>query len=222
MDAIRVLLVDDHALFRRGIASVLESHEGIEIIAEAVNGYEAIEKTRELLPQVILMDLMMPGLDGLEAIQAIHVEYPHINILALTVSENRADLLSAMKFGAKGYVLKNVEPEQLIQAVLHISLGGVIISPQMAEGLLNEFRVPPTGGASETQSVSETNISPREKEILQLLATGASNKQIADTLSISENTVKTHMQNIMEKLQLQNRSQAAAYAIKKGLIKEKK
>jgi len=222
MDAIRVLLVDDHSLFRRGIASVLENHEGIKIIGEAINGYEAIEKTRELSPQVILMDLMMPGLSGLEAIQAIHVESPNINILALTVSENRADLLSAMKFGAKGYVLKNAEPEELVQAVLVISRGGVIISPQMAEGLLGEFRVPAAGGASESSEATETNLSPREKEILQLLATGASNKQIADNLSISENTVKTHMQNIMEKLQLQNRSQAAAYAIKKGLIKEKK
>ncbi len=222
MDSIRVLLVDDHALFRRGIASVLENHGGIELVGEAVNGYQAIEKMRELNPQVILMDLMMPGLSGLEAIEAIHVEAPEINILALTVSENKADLLSAMKFGAKGYVLKDVEPDDLIQAVLHISRGGVIISPQMAEGLLDEFKSPAAVTAGESSGASEGNLSPREKEILQLLATGASNKQIAETLSISENTVKTHMQNIMEKLQLQNRSQATAYAINKGLIKEKK
>ncbi len=222
MDCIRVLLVDDHALFRRGIASVLEKHGGIELVGEAVNGYQAIEKMRELHPQVILMDLMMPGLSGLEAIEAIHVEAPEINILALTVSENKADLFSAIKYGAKGYVLKDVEPEDLIQAVLHISRGGVIISPQMAEGLLDEFKGPAADTAGESSAVSEGNLSPREKEILQLLATGASNKHIAETLSISENTVKTHMQNIMEKLQLQNRSQATAYAIKKGLIQEKK
>src|SRR4030067_2031819 len=124
MDSVKVLVVDDHTLFRRGIAAVLAHQEGIEVVGEASDGLEAIEKTREIAPDVILMDLNMPRCSGLEAIQALQTEMPQVNILVLTVSEMEADLFAAMKFGARGYLLKNIEPEELIHAIFHIAQGG--------------------------------------------------------------------------------------------------
>ncbi len=222
MDSIRVLVVDDHTLFRRGIVAVLANQESLEVVGEASDGLEAIEKTREIVPDVILMDLNMPRCSGLEAIQALQVELPEINVLVLTVSEMEADLFAAMKFGARGYLLKNTEPEELLHAISHIAQGGVIVSPLMATKLLAEFKDLTTG--VERESVTEANnadLSPREEEVLQLVAQGATNRQIGNSLFISENTVKTHLRNIMEKLHLANRSQAAAYAVKRGLVPDK-
>ncbi|MFC1992307.1 response regulator [Chloroflexota bacterium] len=221
MDRIKVLVVDDHALFRRGITAALADQDSLEVIGEAQDGLEAIKKAKELAPDVILMDLMMPNCTGLEATQALQTETPQINILVLTVSESEADLFAAIKFGARGYILKNTEPEELIHAIIHIAQGGVIVSPLMAIKLLDEFR--DAGGQVDRETVQETDTSltPREGEVLQLLAQGAPNKQIADSLFISENTVKTHLRNIMEKLHLANRSQAAAYAVKRGLVQHK-
>ena len=218
MDMIKVLVVDDHALFRRGITAVLANQENLEVVGEAKDGLEAIEKAEETAPDVILMDLNMPHCSGLEATQALQAKMPQVNIFVLTVSDNEADLFAAMKFGAKGYILKNTEPEELIQAIFHIAQGGVIISPLMAAKLLTEFKY--LGAQVEREPAQETNadLSPREGEVLKLVAQGATNKEIADSLFISENTVKTHLRNIMEKLHLVNRSQAAAYAVKKGLV----
>ena len=218
MDSIRVLVVDDHALFRRGIVAVLATEESLEVVGEASDGLEAIEKARETVPDVILMDLNMPRCSGLEAIQALQTEMPQVNILVLTVSDNEADLFAAMKFGANGYILKNTEPEELIHAIFHIAQGGVIVSPLMATKLLTEFKDLSAGVERESIQGTEADLSPREGEVLQLVAQGASNKKIADSLFISENTVKTHLRNIMEKLHLVNRSQAAAYAVKRGLV----
>ncbi len=222
MDIVKVLVVDDHTLFRRGIAAVLANQENLEVAGEALDGLEAIEKAKEIAPDVILMDLNMPRCSGLEAIQAIQTEMPQINILVLTVSENEADLFAAMKFGARGYVLKNTEPDELIHAILHIAQGGVIVSPLMATKLLTEFKDLTAGVEKESIQEADSDLSPREGEVLQLVAQGASNKKIADSLFISENTVKTHLRNIMEKLHLANRSQAAAYAVKRGLTSDKK
>ncbi len=222
MDIVKVLVVDDHTLFRRGIAAVLANQENLEVAGEALDGLEAIEKAKEIAPDVILMDLNMPRCSGLEAIQAIQTEMPQINILVLTVSENEADLFAAMKFGARGYVLKNTEPDELIHAILHIAQGGVIVSPLMATKLLTEFKDLTAGVEKESIQEADSDLSPREGEVLQLVAQGASNKKIADSLFISENTVKTHLRNIMEKLHLANRSQAAAYAVIRGLTSEKK
>jgi DNA-binding NarL/FixJ family response regulator len=218
MEAVRVLVVDDHALFRRGIVTVLANQENISVVGEAVNGLEAIAKVEELAPDVILMDLNMPQCSGLEATQALQAKAPHVNILVLTVSDNEADLFAAIKFGATGYILKNTEPEELIQAIYHIAQGGVIISPVMAIKLLAEFRDSGSGAKAEKTAGEKDNMSPREDEVLQLVAQGATNKEIADSLFISENTVKTHLRNIMDKLHLANRSQAAAYAVKRGLV----
>ncbi len=218
MDSIKVLVVDDHTLFRRGIAAVLANQEGLEVVGEAADGLEAIEKTKEIAPDVILMDLNMPRCSGLDAIQALQAEMPQVNVLVLTVSEMEADLFAAVKFGARGYLLKKAEPEELVHAILHIARGGVIVSPLMATKLLTEFRELAAG--VERKPVEEVNadLSPREGEVLQLVAQGATNKEIADSLFISENTVKSHLKSIMEKLHLANRSQAAAYAVKRGLV----
>jgi len=221
MDTVRVLVVDDHTLFRRGIAAVLANQESLEVVGEALDGLEAIEKTKEIAPDVVLMDLNMPRCSGLEAIQALQIEMPEVNVLVLTVSDKEADLFAAVKFGARGYILKNTEPEELIHAILHIAQGGVIVSPLMATKLLTEFKDLSAGVERESIQGIDADLSPREGEVLQLVAQGASNKKIADSLFISENTVKTHLRNIMEKLHLVNRSQAAAYAVEKGLAQYK-
>ena len=221
MDSVKVLVVDDHALFRRGITSVLESEKSLKVVGEALDGLEAIEKAKEIVPDVILMDLNMPRCSGLEAIQALQTEMPQVNVLVLTVSDKEADLFAAVKFGARGYILKNTEPEELIHAILHIAQGGVIVSPLMATKLLTEFKDRTAGVEREPARGTDADLSPREGEVLQLVAQGTSNKKIADALFISENTVKTHLRNIMEKLHLANRSQAAAYAINRGLVQYK-
>ena len=222
MDIVKVLVVDDHTLFRRGIAAVLANQENLEVAGEALDGLEAIEKAKEIVPDVILMDLNMPRCSGLEAIQALQTEMPQVNILVLTVSENEADLFAAMKFGARGYVLKNTEPDELIHAILHIAQGGVIVSPLMATKLLTEFKDLTAGVEKESIQEADSDLSPREGEVLQLVAKGATNKEIADALFISENTVKTHLKSILETLHLANRSQAAAYAVKRGLASGEK
>ncbi len=218
MDTVKVLVVDDHTLFRRGIAAVLANQENLEVVGEALDGLEAIEKTKEIVPDVVLMDLNMPRCSGLEAIQALQTAVPRVNVLVLTVSDKEADLFAAMKFGARGYILKNTEPDELIHAIFHIAQGGVIVSPLMATKLLTEFKDLSAGVERESVPRTDADLSPREGEVLQLVAQGAPNKKIAESLFISENTVKTHLRNIMEKLHLVNRSQAAAYAVKRGLV----
>jgi len=222
MKPVKVLVVDDHALFRRGITAVLATNKNLEVVGEASDGLEAIKKAEAIVPDIIVMDLNMPRCSGLETTQALQAKMPQVNILVLTVSENEADLFAAVKFGAKGYILKNTEPEELIQAILHIAQGGVIVSPIMATKLLTEFQGLEAEGKREAIQKTESNLSPREGEVLQLIAQGATNKQIAESLFISENTVKTHLRNIMEKLHLANRSQAAAFAVERGLVKYKK
>lgn len=218
MERIKVLVVDDHTLVRRGISAVLGGSENLRVVGEAADGLDGIEKAKDLAPDVIVMDLNMPRCSGLEAIQALQIEMPRARILVLTISEMESDLFAAMKFGATGYLLKQVEPDELIHAIMHIAQGGVIVSPKMAAALMGEFNKPAGTGVPPAGPI-EGELSPREEEVLQLVAKGATNKEIADRLFISENTVKTHMQSIMEKLHLANRSQAAAYATKKGLVR---
>ncbi|MBI4186348.1 MAG: response regulator transcription factor [Chloroflexi bacterium] len=216
MEPVKVLVVDDHPLFRRGIAAVLASQEGVKIVGEASDGAEAVKKAVELAPDVVLMDLNMPRFTGLEATQVLQTKMPQLNILVLTISENEADLFAAMKFGAKGYLLKDTQPEELLHGIFHIAQGGVIVSPVMATKLLAEFKEL-EANVKQAVAPAEAVLSPREGEVLQLVAQGATNKDIAFALFISENTVKTHLRNIMDKLHLANRSEAAAYAVKKGL-----
>jgi len=221
MEPVKVMVVDDHTLFRRGIAAVLAGEENLEVVGEASGGLEAIEKAKQIVPDVILMDLNMPECSGLEATQALQTEMPQVNILVLTVSDKESDLFAAIKFGARGYILKNTEPDELIHAIFHIAQGGVIVSPLMATKLLTEFKGLRAGVEKKPAEEAGAGLSPREGEVLQLLAQGATNKEIGNSLFISENTVKTHLRNIMEKLHMANRSQAAAYAVQKGLVRYK-
>lgn len=209
MDPIRVLLVDDHQLFRRGVASLLSGREDIEVVGEANNGAEAVERARELMPDVILMDIKMPRLDGIAATKQLKTEIPYVRIMMLTVSETDEDLFEAIKAGASGYLLKNVDPEYLIASVQQVQRGEVPIAPTMAAKILRELTAP-----AETTVQALTG---RERQVLELLAGGLANKEIAFQLKISENTVKNHLRNILEKLHLQNRVQAALYAVRMGL-----
>ena len=209
MDAIRVLIVDDHQLFRRGVSSLLAGREDIEVVGEANNGAEAVERARELMPDVVLMDIKMPELDGIAATKQLKAEMPYVRIMMLTVSETDEDLFEAIKAGASGYLLKNVDPDHLVASVLQVQRGEVPIAPTMAAKILRELTTP-----SEAPIQSLTS---RERQVLELLASGMANKEIAFTLRISENTVKNHLRNILEKLHLQNRVQAALYAVRMGL-----
>ena len=168
---------------------------------------------RTLLPQVVIMDLHMPGMGGLTATSILQGELPSIRVLIFTASETEADLSTAMRYGAFGYILKDAAADDLVQAVHHVAQGGVIISPTLGGKLLRELTVAP-----EPEVAREGLLSPRESEVLHEIARGATNKEIAAALVISENTVKTHMRNIMDKLHLANRSQAAAYAARVGLL----
>lgn len=221
MENIKVLIVDDHTLFRRGIADVIAGSSDITVVGEASDGLEGIEKARQFKPDVVLMDLNMPRCSGLEATQALQAEMPGINVLVLTVSEMEEDLFKAVKYGAKGYLLKKAEPDDLIQAIHYVARGESIVSPLMATKLLTEFQGLTSGVPKKPAEEVHPELSPRESEVLQLVAKGSKNREIGDALFISENTVKTHLQNIMEKLHLANRSQAAAYAIQKGLVSNK-
>jgi len=216
MEPIKLLLVDDHALFRKGVASALASHTDIEVVGEASNGEEALNKARDLMPDVILMDISMPGCDGLEATRRIKAEIPYVKIIILTVAEQDESLFEAIKSGAHGYLLKTIEPRHLLEALRGVFKGEAPISRVTASKILKEFaRRSQRSAPQEAPPVGK--LSPRESEILELLTKGATNKEIAATLCISIHTVKNHLQNIMDKLHIQNRAQAVAYAFEAGL-----
>ncbi len=215
VDKITVLLVDDHAWVRGSVAQALSLSDAIEVIGQANNGEEGVQKAQELSPDVVVMDLEMPVLGGVEATRQIRAAAPSTQVLVLTVSESENDLFAAMAAGAKGYLLKNAGSDDLHTAVMHISQGGVLVSPIMATTMLSQFTEVENKAAK-----TETGLSAREEEVLQSVAQGASNKEVAATLFITENTVKTHLRNIMEKLHVVNRSQATAFAVRAGLYRE--
>ena len=213
----RVLLVDDHPLVRDGIASLLRAR-GLEVVGEASDGLEALYKARLLRPDVILMDIRMPGLNGLEATRLIKTELPEIKIVMLTVSDEDQDLFEAIKSGAEGYLLKSMHADEFFTLLESIERGEIPIPPSMASRILNEFvrhgrRSSPPDNASDRESLTE-----RETEVLQLVVQGFSNREIANTLTISENTVKFHLKNILAKLHARNRAEAVAYALQTGLV----
>ena len=216
MEPLRVLLVDDHVLFRQGLASLIDPLEDMEVVGEASDGREALERARELMPDLILMDIHMPGWDGLKATQLIKEEMPYVKIVMLTISDDDGDIFEAIKSGAQGYLLKNLKPEDLFEMLRGVYRGGASISGLTAAKILDEF----ARLAQETSPVpsSGESLTPREREVLQLVAQGATNKEIASQLFIAENTVKNHLRNILAKLHLGNRVQAAAYALREGLI----
>ncbi len=213
---LRILLVDDHVLFRRGIAALLATRQNLQVVGEAVDGLEAIVAARELIPDLILMDIHMPKCDGLEATRRITKELPHVKIVMLTVSDDDQNLFEAIKSGAHGYLLKDLEPYQLFDLLDSISRGETPLSGAMATKIYNEFTQPIQGSTKKQETGEE--LTNREIEILQLIVEGMTNKEIASTLVISENTVKIHLRNILLKLHLKNRIQAAVHAVRQGIV----
>jgi len=212
---VRVLLADDHALFRAGLASLLRAW-GMDVVGQAADGGEAIELARRLEPELVLMDVGMTPCNGLEATRAITTELPHIKVVIVTVSEDDQDLFEAIKSGASGYLLKGMSEEELGAALTRISAGEPALSPELARKILDEF----ARGAHERAGKPagpEEELTGREREVLRLVAVGATNREIASKLFISENTVGFHMKNILRKLHVKNRAHAAAFAIRAGL-----
>ena len=215
---IKILVVDDHALFRKGLVSLLEDLPEFKVVGEASNGCEAIEAAKTLEPDLIFMDINMPECDGLEATKKIKEILPSIKIVMLTASEEDQYLFEAMKIGAQGYLLKDLELKQFLELLQTISKGEAILSSTMATKIFKEFNK--NENESKTADSSVDELTDRETTILKYVAEGFLNKEIADQLGISENTVKIHLRNILEKLHLKNRIQAAVYAVRQGIVDE--
>ena len=213
---IKVLLVDDHTVVLKGLAFFLSTQEDLELVGEANNGKEALVKVGETTPDVILMDLYMPEMDGVEATAYIKKEYPNVKVIVLTSFSDQAHVLPALRAGASGYILKDVEPDQLVEAIRSAYKGNIQLHPDIANALLSQTL--PVEEKEEESSIQVDVLTARENEVLQLLAKGMSNKEIASVLVITEKTVKAHVSSILSKLHLSDRTQAALYAVKNGIV----
>ena len=211
-DPIRVFIVDDHPIVRRGIKELLETEPGIEVLGEATNGQEAISGIAAAQPDLILMDLVMPEMDGIEATRQIKARWPEVRVLVLTSFASDEKVFPAIKAGALGYLIKDTGPNELVRAIRQVHAGQVILHPLIAQKLLTEVSTP-----SEAPPTPEP-ITEREMDVLKLIARGLSNQEIAETLVISVATVYTHVSNILGKLHLASRTQAALYALRAGLV----
>jgi two-component system nitrate/nitrite response regulator NarL len=218
MKPIRVLIVDDHTLFRSGIKMLLQRQKDFEVVGEAGDGLEGAKRAKLLRPDVVLLDLHMPGISGREAVRIITEEVPETRVVMLTVSEDAEDLVDCLRAGATGYLLKNIETDYLTNAIQSAARGESVMSPQMTGKLVREFRTQPKAGVSSPSGEEHEKLSPREKEIITHLARGASNKEVARVLGVAESTVKIHVQSILKKLNLTSRVQAAVYAVEHGLV----
>lgn len=210
-DLIRVMVVDDHTVVRKGLCSLLTAKYGLEVVGEAADGIEAVDQARDLRPDVILMDLIMPRKTGLEAIIEIKKENPRARILVLTSFSEDAQIAAAIKAGAMGYVLKDASPDELIHTIRGVHMGKLSIPAEMMQIVLAESTDKADKGSLDVE------LTAREIDVLRHLAAGQSNQEIADALGVSTTTVRTHVSNILRKLELENRTQAALYAIEHGL-----
>ena len=210
-EPVRVLIVDDHAVVRQGLITFLELQDEIEVVGEASNGKEALAKVKELKPDVVLMDLVMPVMDGLTAIKEVKQLRPETEVIALTSFADDEKVFTALRSGATGYLLKDVQPTDLVKAVLAAERGEVQLHPEVAKRLMHEVITP----AKTSDDLEE--LTDREREVLGLLGRGMSNKEIAREISVSEKTVKAHVSSILNKLNLPGRTHAALYAVKRGL-----
>jgi NarL family two-component system response regulator LiaR len=208
---IRILIVDDHAIVREGQHALIDTEPGMEVVGEATDGFEAVEMADTLQPDVILLDLLMPHKDGIEASEEIKAENPEARILVLTSFTEDEKVYAAIKAGAMGYLLKDSSPHEILSAIRQVYRGETSMNPSIAKKLMHELQ------RSSNLSPTEDPLTPREVEILKLVAQGLSNQQIAEKLVISERTVRTHVTNILGKLHLANRTQAALYALREGL-----
>ena len=215
MGSTRILLVDDHLLFRKGLARLLDAQPDFEVVGEAADGLEAVEQTRLLRPELVLMDLRMPNCDGLEATRRIKSQIPGVKVVILTVSDDEQDLTAAVRSGADGYLLKDLLPETLFRQLRGLMAGEAPISRGMTGKL---FRQLAHQGQPVVRPEAASVLSPRECEVLALLVQGRSNQEIGENLGIARNTVKNHLRSILSKLGVRNRAQAAAYAVSQGLV----
>ena len=213
MRPIKVLIADDHTLFRQGLQRLLTESDDLVVVGEAVNGEEAVALARQLEPDVALMDVTMPGIGGVEAARRMRQAQPQVQVIMLTVSDKDEHLFASIKAGAHGYLLKNAQRAELIEAIRRVCAGEAIVAPAMAVRLIEEFSTLSQPAEPETDGLTD-----REIEVLRLVAQGLGNKQIAAELNLSEHTVKTHLRHILDKLHLRSRAQAAAYAARTGLI----
>ena len=212
---IRILLIDDHSLLRSGIRLLLEKQPDFEVVAEAGDGIEGVKRAQQHKPDVILLDLNMPGLSGLETLQLLLQDNPDCAVIILTVSEEADELGQALRDGARGYLIKNIEGDALATAIRRASAGEAVIDSAMTAKLVAQFRAQPQAAAS--TPAERDKLTAREKEIVQCLAKGESNKEIARHLDVAESTVKIHVQNILKKLNLNSRVQVAVYAVEHGM-----
>lgn len=210
MDSVRILLVDDHALFRSGICALLQRHPEFVVVGEATDGLSGFKQAKLLQPDIVLLDLHMPGVSGVEALQLIKESMPETCVIMLTVSEDAEDLLAAIRAGANGYLLKNIEMDALVDGINRALRGDAVVSAQLTGKLINGLQ----GG--DRISAERESLSPREREVLALLAGGISNKELARLLNVAESTIKIHIQHILRKLNLSSRVQAAVYAAEHG------
>lgn len=214
--SIRILLIDDHSLLRSGIRLLLEKQADFEVVAEAGDGIEGVKRALQFKPDVILLDLNMPGLSGLETLQLLTQDLPSSAVIILTVSEEADELAQALRSGARGYLIKNIEGDALAAAIRRAAAGEAVIADSMTAKLVAQFRSQPMP-AQTAPAAEHARLTGREREIVQRLARGDSNKEIARELDVAESTVKIHVQNILKKLNLSSRVQVAVYAVENGL-----
>ncbi len=212
-ERIGVVIVDDHPVVRQGLRTFLETQKDLEILGEAENGEEALERIAESVPDVVLMDLVLPGIDGIEATRRVRELSPSTKVIVLTSFADDEKVFPAIKAGAAGYLLKDVEPPQLAEAIRAVYRGEALLHPTVAARLMQEV-------SSEDRQAPGGTLTPRELEVLRLVARGMSNKEIAKELTVSEKTVKTHVSNVLAKLHLADRTQAALYAVRRGLTED--
>jgi DNA-binding NarL/FixJ family response regulator len=221
MEMIDVLIVDDHTLFRTGIRKMLEAEPDMRVAGEAATGREALEQARSLVPDVILMDIKMPdpsgsgeASDGIEATRILCREMPHVGIIFCTVFEDDEFVFAGLKAGGRGYIVKDDDPETMLRGIRAVANGESLLGPTIAQKVLRQFSALPG-----KQALLADDLTPREMEVLKLIAAGLTNREIAEALVLSEKTVKNHINNIFSKLHVYDRSQAMLYAIREGLVK---
>ena len=226
MEPIGVLIVDDHTLFRRGVRQMIEIEDDMRVLGEASTGREAVDKARDLMPDLILMDIQMPdpeagpgqALDGIGAARILHREMPHVGIVFCTMYEDDEFVFAGLKAGGRGYILKESDPDTMLRAIRAVASGESLLSPTIAQKVLQQFAALPGEGPPGASALCD-DLTEREIEVLTLIGEGHSNKEIARLLVISEKTVKNHIGNIFSKLHVCDRTQAVLYAIRKGLVK---